>query len=97
MSRTPVDEALLRRLAEAVGPGHVLTDREAVEPFTHDETQGLAASPEAVVRPKDTAEVAAVLRLATEDGVAVTRAARGPASRAPPSRSRAASSSPSPA
>ncbi|MCU0725674.1 MAG: FAD-binding protein [Planctomycetes bacterium] len=67
-----VDHALLRRLAEAVGTEHVFADRERVEPYTHDETQGLSAWPEAVVLPADTAEVSAVLRLAYEAGVPVT-------------------------
>jgi glycolate oxidase len=72
MTNAPVDEDLLRRLREAVGEAYVLTDPEAVEPYAHDETQGLSATPEVVVRPGTTEEVSAVLRIASESSVAVT-------------------------
>jgi glycolate oxidase len=72
MAESRVDRALLDRLEQAVGPEHVFADRERVEPYTHDETQGLSAWPEAVVRPGSTAEVSAVMRLAYEAGVPVT-------------------------
>ncbi len=62
----------LERFRAAVSPAHVLTSREDMEPYTHDETQGLVAWPEAVVRPGNTAEVAAVLAAASACGVPVT-------------------------
>jgi len=77
MTTTRVDEALLRRLAEAVGQGYVRTDDEGVEPYSHDETQHLSARPEAVVRPGSTEEIAAVLRIASGAGVSVTPRAAG--------------------
>jgi glycolate oxidase len=67
-----VDELLLSRLKEAVGEEFVLVDGDALEPYTHDECQGLFAEPEVVVRPRTTEEVAAVLRLANEARVPVT-------------------------
>ncbi|MBA2326989.1 MAG: FAD-binding protein [Actinobacteria bacterium] len=63
-------------LAEVVGSEHVLTGEAAGEDYTHDEA--LTATPEApafVVRPGNTAEVAATLRVAAEHRVPVT--ARG--------------------
>jgi glycolate oxidase len=69
---SPVDESLVRRLTEAVGSAFVLTDGEAVEPYSHDECQHLAATPDAVVRPRTTEETAAVLRIANEARIPVT-------------------------
>lgn len=64
------------RLAEIVGADHVLTGDAIGEDYTHDET--LTAEPTRpafVVRPENTEQVAAVLRLAAETGTPVT--ARG--------------------
>ncbi len=61
-----VSAAILPLLAEALGPGAVLAGPEALEPYRRDETPGLAATPDVVVLPRTAAEVAAVLRLATE-------------------------------
>jgi glycolate oxidase len=59
--------AAIRPLLEhALGPGGVIAAADTLEPYTRDETPGLAASPDLVVLPRDAAEVAAVLRLATE-------------------------------
>ena len=67
---------LEERLAEIVGAAHVLTGDAITEELTHDEA--LTASPHrpaAVVRPRTTAEVAAIVALVAELGVPVT--ARG--------------------
>ncbi|MCC5950789.1 MAG: FAD-binding protein [Acidimicrobiia bacterium] len=64
------------QLAEIVGAGHVLTGEAIAEDYTHDEALGIEpVTPAAVVRPADTAEVAAVVALADRSGVPVT--ARG--------------------
>lgn len=63
-------------LGGAVGPEHVLTAREALADYGHDEALGVTpGEPAFVVRPGGTAEVAAVLRIAGDHGLAVT--ARG--------------------
>jgi glycolate oxidase len=67
---------IAERLAEAIGPSHVLTGAAAGEDYTHDEA--LTATParaDLVVRPGSTADVAAILALADEAGIPVT--ARG--------------------
>jgi glycolate oxidase len=67
---------LVERLAVIVGPSNVLVGDDIPEELTHDEA--LTASPQvpaAVVRPDSAAEVAAVVALAAELGLAVT--ARG--------------------
>ena len=52
-------------LEAALGPG-VVAGPGALEPYARDETPGLAAEPDLVVLPRTAADVAAVLRLATE-------------------------------
>lgn len=73
---TPPDvEGLVDELSEIVGAGHVLAG-DAVLDYGHDEALSVAAqAPLAVVRPSDSAQVAAVLRRAAARGVPVT--ARG--------------------
>ncbi len=63
--------AVLDRLRAIVGTAHVLTSDGDVEPFARDATPLFRARPDAVVLPATTAEVAAVLRLATETGTPV--------------------------
>jgi glycolate oxidase len=63
-------------LAGAVGAGHVLAAGMVPAEYGHDEALGVArGEPAFVVRPGSTAEVAAVLRIASTTGLAVT--ARG--------------------
>lgn len=71
-------EELLARLAKIVGAGSVLQGESISEDLTHDE--GLVSvpqSPVAVVMPRSTEDVAAIVALAREAGVAIT--ARGSA------------------
>ncbi|WP_030172899.1 FAD-binding oxidoreductase [Spirillospora albida] len=67
---------VVRALAGAVGAAHVLAGDAVPDDYGRDESLGVAATrPLAVVRPADTAQVAAVLRIAGEHSVPVT--ARG--------------------
>jgi FAD/FMN-containing dehydrogenase len=61
---------LIPRLTDLLGPAHVLTG-DAMARYAKDWTGKFTAHPLAVVRPGSTAEVAAVLRLAAGEGVAV--------------------------
>jgi len=63
--------AILDRLRAIVGAEHVLTSDGDVEPFSRDATPLFRARPDAVVLPATTAEVADILRLATETGTPV--------------------------
>ncbi len=69
---TRVSADIAERLAAIVGQDHVYTDKERLTPYTHDETPGLAAWPEVVVRPGSTEEVAAIVRLAAAERVPIT-------------------------
>jgi glycolate oxidase len=68
--------AEVSELASIVGEGHLLTGDAIADDYTHDEAlTAEARAPLAVVRPSDTAEVAAVVAWAAAHGVPVT--ARG--------------------
>lgn len=68
-----VSESLLSACRGIVGDRHVITDRERLEPFGHDETPGLApVLPDAVVRPGNAAEVSLLLKACSALGVPVT-------------------------
>jgi FAD/FMN-containing dehydrogenase len=68
--RPPVPDSLLRDLAAVVGQGHVLTG-SATAGYAVDWTGRFQGDPPAVIRPRDTAEVAAVLSRCTAAGVPV--------------------------
>src|SRR5215469_11090009 len=63
-------EAFFTSLADIVGPEHVLTG-DAAAGYAVDWTGRFRGSPAAVVRPRDTGSVAAVLALCSGAGVAV--------------------------
>ncbi|MFN8080394.1 MAG: FAD-linked oxidase C-terminal domain-containing protein [Kineosporiaceae bacterium] len=67
-----LDGAVLDELRAIVGPAYVLTSDGDVEPFSRDATPLFRAQPDAVVLPADTAQVSAVLALATRLGIPVT-------------------------
>ncbi len=67
-----VDERIVGELVSIVGRDRVITDGDALEPYTHDETIGLSAEPEAVVRPDSTEQVAEILRLAQRERIPIT-------------------------
>ncbi len=64
-------DALARRLIEAVGQDHVLTDPERTRSYETDWTGRWSGRARLVVRPRDTAQVAAVLRACGAAGVGV--------------------------
>ncbi|MBN2198627.1 MAG: FAD-binding oxidoreductase [Candidatus Aminicenantes bacterium] len=68
-----VDKALTDGLKEIVGRDNVLIDPDRLDAYSGDESphREIARRPEAVVRPGTTEEVAAVLRLASEERVPV--------------------------
>ncbi len=61
----------IRALAEAVGAPHVLSDPEAMAPYLTDWRGRYTGNALAVVRPADTAQVAAVVRACAEAGLAI--------------------------
>ena len=45
-----VTPAIVEALGQITGPGNILLDEEALEPYSHDETVGLRAVPDVVVK-----------------------------------------------
>lgn len=66
-----VDDEVVGRLRDIVGPEHVKVDDGAVAAFARDATPLYAARPDVVVMPGSAAEVAEILRLATRARVPV--------------------------
>ena len=64
-------DALLAELTAIAGPEHVLTDPDLVAGYTTDWTRRFSGLARCVIRPGDTAEVAAVLRACARHGVPV--------------------------
>ncbi len=69
-----IDTAILKELTAIVGAGNVITDREKMLDYTHDEfaLEEARRFPEAVVKPGDTRAVAAVMKLCARKKIPVT-------------------------
>ncbi len=74
MKYNSVTEEVLAELKEIVGEKNVLTDRDKIEAYSHDETpkEKYGNMPEVVVKPSSTAEVQAVVKLANRELIPVT-------------------------
>ena len=71
----PVTPEIAERLRAIVGPRHVIyRDDEKLQPYSHDEIPDpkYAHMPEAVVRPDAAEQIAAIMKLANEEHIAVT-------------------------
>ncbi|MDR3139671.1 MAG: FAD-binding protein [Treponema sp.] len=70
----PVTAEILEALQRIAGPGAVLTDPEKLEAYSHDETDAreYGRMPEAVVLPRNTAEVAEIVKLANREKIPIT-------------------------
>jgi glycolate oxidase len=77
MKPSPLPPDLLSRLVAIVGQDYVLADDEARTTYGRDETEDLFFPPDVVVKPGNTGEVSAILRLATATGTPVTPRAGG--------------------
>ena len=67
-----VTEDILERLRGIAGARFVLTDKDDVEPYTHDETEDLRYAPDVVVKPDSAAQVCAIMKLCGAARVPVT-------------------------
>ena len=68
----PVTTALLASLRDALGDDCVHVDDDTLSVCSSDETEDLVFAPEVVVTPRDSAGIAAVMKLATAQRVPVT-------------------------
>ncbi|MBP1679013.1 MAG: dehydrogenase [Bacteroidetes bacterium] len=72
MTPPPVTPEFIELLRGIAGPEHVAADPESLGAYASDETEDLHFPPDVVVRPGSTAEVSAILRLASSRGIPVT-------------------------
>ncbi len=73
----PLLESHLQALRTIVGPQHVLTAPEDLIAYGFDGTAALKQRPEVVVLPADTAQVAACVKLASDNGIPVVTRGSG--------------------
>ena len=62
----------LQQFQNIVGEPNVLYDEESLRHYGHDETELLVFLPEVVLKPSNTAEVAAIMKICNADGIPVT-------------------------
>jgi glycolate oxidase len=62
----------LETFKKIVGEAYVLADEENLLHYGHDETEQLSYPPEAVLRPRTTEEIAAILKICNQDRIPVT-------------------------
>jgi len=74
MKYNKVTEEILNKLVEIVGKNNVLTDKEKIETYSHDETprKQYAHMPEVVVIPKTAEEIAEIVKIANKKLIPVT-------------------------
>jgi len=68
----PVDDKIISALIKIVGTQRVITDTDALENYSHDETPFYKTMPEVVVKPVSTSQVAAILENANRNLIPVT-------------------------
>ena len=72
MQYAKVNEEIINRLKQIAGSANVLTDPEALENYSHDETPLYSAMPEVVIKCVSTEQVAEVMQAAHESRIPVT-------------------------
>jgi len=63
---------IVNALHQIVGENNVLTDAHDMEPYAHDETVGLWADPEVVVKVTNAEQISEIFRLAQRERIPVT-------------------------
>ena len=72
ISYTSLNSKIIEQLKEIVGEAYVLTDAENLSNYGHDETEDLSYLPEVIVKPRTTAEVSVIMKLANAKHIPVT-------------------------
>jgi glycolate oxidase len=70
--RKELQQDVIKRLEDIVGENHVLTTEDALEKYSRDETIGLQAWPDVVVRARSADEISRILRVASVQSIPVT-------------------------
>lgn len=72
MEYTKITTDLLAQIKTIAGTENVFTDDESLARYAHDETEDLKYFPEVVVKPKDAAQISALLRFCNENHIPLT-------------------------
>src|SRR6185295_16318186 len=72
MSYTAINTKLIEQLRAIVGEAYVLADAESLSNYGHDETEELIYLPEVIVKPRTTAEISELMKLANNKRISVT-------------------------
>ena len=74
MKYNPVTKEIVAELIAIVGRKNVISDKEKIETYSHDETSAKQYShmPEVVVTPKTTKEIAKIVKLANKELIPIT-------------------------
>jgi len=72
MTFNKITEAVLQQIKAIAGESFVYTTHEELEKYSHDETEDLRYYPEVAVRPQNTEQVSALLKLCNEHLIPVT-------------------------
>jgi len=74
MKYNPVTTEIIDELVEIVGKKNVISDKEKIETYSHDETPAEQYNhmPEVVVTPKTTKEIAKIVKLANKELIPIT-------------------------
>ena len=65
-------QQVIEALTRVVGESYVITNKEVLNIYGSDETEDLCYAPEILVKPKDTHEVAGVMKICCENNIPVT-------------------------
>lgn len=72
MTYNKVDKKIIDKLKKIVGADNVITDKDALENYSHDETPIYKSMPEVAVKPGSTEEVSKIMKCACENNIPVT-------------------------
>jgi len=74
MKYNPVTKEIIDELVDIVGKKNVISDKEKIESYSHDETpvEQYGHMPEVVVTPKTTEEIAKIVKLANRELIPIT-------------------------
>ena len=74
MKYNPITKKIIDELVEIVGRKNVISDKEKIETYSHDETSAeqYGHMPEVVVKPKTTKEIAKIVKLANKELIPIT-------------------------
>lgn len=72
MQQGKITNDILKTFQEIVGQEKVLLDEASLLEYSHDETEKLVYIPEVVIKPANTAEIAAIMKLCNEHSIPVT-------------------------